>query len=564
MALKSEGSREISPSFYWLGSGRSDDFLQINSYTVVRNGLSLLLDPGPVLLFEEIRDAFRAVTTDPVPSIIFLSHQDPDVCSSLSRWEEEGFCGTVIAHWKTAWILQDISTRCTVFGAGRDKALSPEISLMGLEILNLPFVHSPGAIALWDGETKTLFSGDLLSSFSQSEELYFETSDMEGLLGFHRAYMPSLYWLKNGLNEIAEKKPGLICPHYGTLISGKSEEVLAALSMLDLDDPRRIASEDKEDILGEIRKLKMSNFELKKSMVLSLDDKILDAVTGLYNQTYLDSFFPLFYNGNKEGYYLTIRLDDMKDFNSLYGFREGDAAISVLAQLLISIKEDGFLLFRGAGPIITMLVPGKTKDEVMDIMEHIQKEVSQSEAFLKEMTCSIAAVFLGDLAESSDPPETALKKALLIRLKYLDKLGPDSICLSPEKDQLPSGNPLIMIFDPDRINGRFLKDFLERRDYDVIVKTDGTRALHSIDMNRPSLIISEIHISPLDAFRFRSRLLESADLKDIPFILMSHIKSDPFVTRAFQLKIYHFLKKPVSLAELEGLVGYLIKDQDEY
>jgi len=562
--LKSEGLREVSSSVYWLGSGITDDFLQNNSYAIVREGISLLFDPGSRGVFEEIKAAFRSVSSEPVPHVIILSHQDPDVGDSLSLWEKEGFRGTVIAHWKTAWLLQDLSLKSSIASVGSGKATSPEVDQMGLEILDLPFLHSPGSIALWDNKTGTLFSGDFLSSFSQSENLYFQPEQMNSLIDFHRIFMPSSYWLSHGIKEVKKRHIKLICPHYGTLLSDKFDDVLEALTKLDLDDPGRIALEDQNVILEELQSLKMSNFELKKSMVLSLDDKIMDPVTGLYNQVYLDSYFPLFYKSHPGGYYICIRLDDMKEFNSLYGYVEGDSTISVLARLLTSLKEEDCLLFRGAGPIITMLIPDKKSEEVVDMIENIQKEVKLSKAFLRDMSCSVAAVPLSELEQSGDPPESALKKALLVRLKLLDKLGRESLSMSLDREEMPSGKPLVMIFDPDRMNGLFLKDFLERRDYEVIVKTDGSRALHSVDMNRPSLIISEIHISPLDAFRLRARLLESADLKDIPFLLMSHIKSDPFVIRAFQLKIHHFLKKPLSLAELEGLVEYLVKGQDEY
>ena len=45
--------------------------------------------------------------------------------------------------------------------------------------------------------------------------------------------------------------------------------------------------------------------------------------------------------------------------------------------------------------------------------------------------------------------------------------------------------------------------------------------------------------------------------KDIPFILLSHLKNERSVMRAAGLGIMHYLQKPFIMAELLGIVANL-------
>jgi response regulator RpfG family c-di-GMP phosphodiesterase len=52
----------------------------------------------------------------------------------------------------------------------------------------------------------------------------------------------------------------------------------------------------------------------------------------------------------------------------------------------------------------------------------------------------------------------------------------------------------------------------------------------------------------------RSKLPGNPRLKQIPFILVSYSKNEALVKQAYQARIFHYFRKPVSLVELGELL----------
>jgi len=55
----------------------------------------------------------------------------------------------------------------------------------------------------------------------------------------------------------------------------------------------------------------------------------------------------------------------------------------------------------------------------------------------------------------------------------------------------------------------------------------------------------------------KEALSHRSGTKDIPFILLSHLKDEKSVIRAYNLGISYYLRKPFLLAELLGIVQNL-------
>ena len=89
----------------------------------------------------------------------------------------------------------------------------------------------------------------------------------------------------------------------------------------------------------------------------------------------------------------------------------------------------------------------------------------------------------------------------------------------------------------------------------------GTEAIIKADEIRPDVIISEIFVSQMDGFQIRQRLLESQDLKEVPFILLSREKSEVSVRRGVEMRVYRHFRKPVIPAELVGTVRMLMDEK---
>ena len=63
----------------------------------------------------------------------------------------------------------------------------------------------------------------------------------------------------------------------------------------------------------------------------------------------------------------------------------------------------------------------------------------------------------------------------------------------------------------------------------------------------------------MDVFLVREKLLMQSGTKNIPFIIMSHLKNEDSVRRAVALNINHYFKKPYILSELLGIVKNKVK-----
>jgi CheY-like chemotaxis protein len=76
---------------------------------------------------------------------------------------------------------------------------------------------------------------------------------------------------------------------------------------------------------------------------------------------------------------------------------------------------------------------------------------------------------------------------------------------------------------------------------------------------QPEVVIADVYLPQFDALQIRARMLESGDLRRIPFVLLVEAKTDEIVERAHALQIFHIFEKPVPLRELLGVIRYLVR-----
>ncbi|MDA3810853.1 MAG: MBL fold metallo-hydrolase [Spirochaetaceae bacterium] len=562
MILKSSAPIEINSSVYWLGSTETSELLQVNIYLILRGNEAFLLDPGPVPTFKKTFEAFQSICDIKKLKSIIVSHQDPDVCASLPLWEQNGFHGVIAAHWKTGLLLPSFGLNSMIVNIPDDET-PLEYANHSIQFITMPFVHSPGAIGTYDSMSKTLFSGDLFGAVGKNMTLYSDDKYNNRMIFYHKTYMPSSISLNETLKKLEQLQIDYICPQHGSIHTKNIREKIDILKNIQNEYNESAAGSDLEEIISELDELRKSNFSLKENIILRNDDKLLDSVTGLYNTIYYNKFLPIFINENSNGIIAYIRLDEMQQFNNRHNYSEGDQAISVFASIFMENKPEKCLLFRTSGPILILLIPDSKHEQGKDIIWGLQQLVTESDGFIEQMTCSAALVNVNEYTNSSLDLPDFMKSVILTRLKILDKMGNNSICDSVATVKDFTKAKSILILEMDSFNASMLKDFFKNRNYAVEICSEGSKALHVIDMFRPSVILSEIKIPQLDIFLIREKLLNTQDLKNIPLILISHLKTEATIKQAFELQIRHYLKKPVSLVELSGLVDVLIEELDD-
>ena len=567
MILKDQAPVEIAPSVFWLGIARSNAFLQSNAFLIMREEECFLIDPGPAENFESVYSAFISLTDLGRLKNIVLTSSSLETCSSLPLWEAQGFSGIIISHWRSSLSIQSLGVESGIARVS-GTAGTPVLNSSALSVLPLPFLHEPGSMGIYDSYSRVLFSGALFGALGRNVNLFADKNHMKRMVIFHQQFMPSESILRDALEKLEPLKPGIICPQHGSIISENVDSYFQALRSVESrwgfsDEDDEENEEWRQVLEDEVSSLKQINFNLQENLIRTNDEKIRDNITGLYNSTYFNSYLPVFMEQNKDGTIVYLRLDNMRSFNNTYGYAEGDNTLEVFTNIVLDFKPPEVLLFRAPGPVLAMVLPDSVAHKSSDHIRNVLRLVEESDSFIDNLTCSAAMISVGELVSGDEPSGIKFKKLMASRIKVLDRMGRNSICLSAEEENHYSGQSKIMIVESEQYSLLLLKEYFEQEDYIVVICSGSSNLLHQVDLNRPDLIISELHICQSDAFRIRKQLLQTEDLKDIPFILISHLKTDDSVKNAFQNDIVHYFKKPVSLTELGELVKYLVRKRDE-
>ena len=564
MTLKTNAPVQICESVYWLGSTNNDDFLQTNAYLVYRGGTAAIIDPGPVTVFwEEFARVKDIVNIKNIRALI-ISHQDPDVCSSMPLWEDNGFEGSIIAHWRTSALISAYGLS-SVFFQVNESNTGANKDFLSLSFLSMPYLHSPGAMAVFDEETGVLFSGDIFGALGRNINLYADEHYLKRMLVFHEHYMPSSGILGMAVNRFSQIPLKIICPQHGCIINKDIPKYLETLRKARCGRLNTFADAREKENRLDMDELKKINFDLQENLVLNNEEKLKDNITGLYNTAYFNAYLPIFMDNNKKGFVVYFRLDGMRKFNNDYGFAEGDSAIAVFAGIIQENKPDEVLLFRDNGPVLISIFPDSLAGLVQRFIDNIREQVRNSDRFIQKVTCG--AVFAGIeefINNNSMSGKELLKNAIRERIQILDGMGPDSVCGSRSGIKPGPPKPIIVIIDSDLGNAELLKEYFSIKKFDAIVCSNGDRAMHIIDLNRPLAIICEINVSHKNGFSIRKQLLAASDLKKIPFIFISHQKDEKSVKKAFELNVVHYLKKPLMISELYNLVKSFAGNSNEY
>ena len=224
----------ITREIYWVGFAERITRLRCNPY-ILRDSNSedvVLFDPGSISDFPKIMRKIIDVVPVESISLVVVSHQDPDVCGNTAVVEDVIARADlqIAAHINTVRLIDHLGLASEFYRVDENDYKFKLSSGRILEFIHLPFLHSPGAIATFDRETKTLFSGDLFGAVSPSENLFKDPDFPSNMDSFHQAYMPSNAILRRGLRRLESLPIERILPQHGSIIEGS--DVQAAFEHL--------------------------------------------------------------------------------------------------------------------------------------------------------------------------------------------------------------------------------------------------------------------------------------------------------------------------------------------
>ena len=105
----------------------------------------------------------------------------------------------------------------------------------------------------------------------------------------------------------------------------------------------------------------------------------------------------------------------------------------------------------------------------------------------------------------------------------------------------------IVLVDDDPFSQKIAEDILESNGFEVTVLSSGSQLLDYRKKSSPDLILLDIRMPEMDGFETLKKvreLEEELDLEDIPVVFLTSETSSETETRAFELGISDFIRKP--------------------
>ncbi|MCX6153272.1 MAG: MBL fold metallo-hydrolase [Candidatus Kapabacteria bacterium] len=217
----------------WIVIGRDtekkEEIVDTNQYLIVSGNQGMILDPGGFEIFSSvIGEVTKYISVNNI-KIIFSSHQDPDIASSLALWVD---------------IIKDVDTYCwwgwqgflAHFGMGNaikligipDEGMEVQIGTSNSFQYFVPahYCHSSGNYSVFDPKAKILFSGDIGAALLPSDytDLFVTNFDshIQFMEGFHKRWMSSTKDLRAWVARARALNPSMICPQHGAIFEGEN------------------------------------------------------------------------------------------------------------------------------------------------------------------------------------------------------------------------------------------------------------------------------------------------------------------------------------------------------
>lgn len=213
----------------WLVFGgdasRPGNIVDTNQYVVQMDGEAVLMDPGGTEIFPAMLSAVGDAL--PVESIrhLFLSHQDPDVGSSLPLWREVCRPDLHVHVWALWTSFVSHFDGDAQFQALPDGGTTIRLGGLPLAVVPAHFLHSPGNFHLYDERARILFSADVGASLVPPEArqgMFVENfaDHVRYMEGWHRRAMGSERARDAWLARVAKLEVEVLAPQHGLILKG--------------------------------------------------------------------------------------------------------------------------------------------------------------------------------------------------------------------------------------------------------------------------------------------------------------------------------------------------------
>lgn len=262
MNLDYERPVKIANDVWWIGFHDRETGLHCNPYLIVDGNEAVVIDGGSRPDFPTVMMKILQTGLDPafIKALVY-HHFDPDLCGSISNYEEiidrpdlllisDTANHMFIRHYTISSRLVSLEelNHSYSFSSGRK-----------ITFFNTPFAHSAGSFVTFDETSGVLFTSDLFGSYEKEWDLFVTLAEncrgcddfdncpidrrecpIRNLIDFHRSAMPSNAALRYAMEVIRDIPYRIIAPQHGSVIHTTNDivyirETLAALDGVGID-----------------------------------------------------------------------------------------------------------------------------------------------------------------------------------------------------------------------------------------------------------------------------------------------------------------------------------------
>ncbi|MCB0482106.1 MAG: response regulator transcription factor [Flavobacteriales bacterium] len=114
---------------------------------------------------------------------------------------------------------------------------------------------------------------------------------------------------------------------------------------------------------------------------------------------------------------------------------------------------------------------------------------------------------------------------------------------------MPEGKPKILVVEDEAMLLKTIEFRLKKEGFEIVTATNGKVAKEMIPIELPDLIVSDIMMPYVSGLELVKHVKDFKE-KDIPVILLTTLRQENNVMKAFELGADEFMTKPFSPAEL--------------
>ena len=209
--------------------------IDANVYALVIDDQTMLMDPGGAEVFNQVFSGLMGVMPPSSVKAALVSHQDPDIASSLPLWNA---CNPkIVWHVPKLWagFIRHYGALDAHFHEIPDEG--GDIDFAGRRLVLVPahYLHSPANFHLYDPAAKVFFSGDVGAALLPSgHDAFIDRRDVDDPRAFdahiehaeyfHRRWMSSMEAKRDWCDRVSKLDIDFLCPQHGAIYTGKNVE----------------------------------------------------------------------------------------------------------------------------------------------------------------------------------------------------------------------------------------------------------------------------------------------------------------------------------------------------